>query len=68
MTERIWVRRRLFWWSAIDPDEPLGTMDSHTTLRALTRERVIEKWRRRLRPVPKTYEEVPLEPAGRGRS
>lgn len=58
---RIWVRARLFWWSAIDPDEVTGMIDTNTVIaRALTRDRCIEKARRRMEPKPSAWEEINL--------
>lgn len=55
---RVWLRSHLFWWTAIDPDEPLGMIDSHTILaRAFTREKLIEKLKKRAaKPISKPDE------------
>jgi hypothetical protein len=59
----IMVRKRWFWWSAYDPDETLGMCEVYTTRRALTREGVIEKWRRQFfRPELLPHEEVEVRP------
>lgn len=58
VTLRVWVRKRRFWWTAFNPDEPLAMMDTHTYFRARTRERAIEKCRRAFTPKPSKWEEV----------
>lgn len=54
----IWIRKRPFWWSAINPDESLALMDTHTTVRARSREDVIEKARRYWGPQESPWEEI----------
>lgn len=55
---RIWVYKRRFWWSALNPDEPLALMDTHRYFRAFSRERAIEKCRRAFSVGKPDYEEV----------
>jgi hypothetical protein len=47
-SRRYWIRRSWtrLWWRAINPDESLATMDSHTNHRAWTRDRLLRKLRR----------------------
>lgn len=56
---RIWVKKQLFWWKAINPDEYLADMDLPTTKRSWSRDGAIRKW------VPKPernpWEEIDLE-------
>lgn len=42
---RYWLKRSWtrLWWVALNPDESLATMDTHTHYRAWTRERLIAK-------------------------
>lgn len=58
---RVWVYRRRFWWSALNPDEALATIDTPTYFRARTRERAIEKCVRAFAPRTPGHEEVVVE-------
>lgn len=58
---RVWLYRSLFWWLAIDPDQPLGEGDMPSVVaRAFTRERLIEKCHERMKPVRHSPDEVIL--------
>ncbi len=49
----IQVRKGWFFWQALNPKEPLGTIDSHTVWRARTFEGVIAKAQRKMFPASK---------------
>ena len=55
---RIWVRKRRWWWTAVNPDEVVGEIDMPTYFRAKTRERAIEKCLRRFAPRASEWEEI----------
>jgi hypothetical protein len=56
--QRLLIRQRRWWWVACNPDEALALMDTQTYVRALTRERVIEKATRRFFSCSDPWEEV----------
>ena len=58
---RVWVYKRRFWWSAMNPDEILATIDTNTYYRARTRERAIAKCVRAFAPCKPDHEEVVVE-------
>lgn len=57
---RVWIRKRPFWWSAIDPDETLATVDTHTVYRAWTRDGLVAKLRKRFAPKSPPWEKIDL--------
>jgi hypothetical protein len=59
-SRRYWIRRSWtrLWWRAINPDESLAIMDSHTNHRAWTREGLLSKLRRMNEPQDDPWEEV----------
>jgi len=54
----VWVRKRRFWWTACNPDEPVGLFDSLTFYRAKTREGAIDKVIRAYEPREVIWEEI----------
>ena len=55
------VRKGWIFWQALNPDEALGMIDSHTVYRSRTREGAIDKARRAHTPSkPPEVVEVPL--------
>jgi hypothetical protein len=59
---RYWIKRSWtrLWWRAINPDETLALMDTHTNYRAWTRERLLAKLRRMHEPQDEPWEEVEI--------
>lgn len=58
-TKRLWVRRVGFAWRAINPDETLATIDTHTGVWGWTREQAIRRATKRFYgPSRNPYEEV----------
>ena len=56
----IHIYRRRFWWSAQNPDEPVGTCDAPTTIRSFTRMGLIAKATKRWKTKPRDYEIVEI--------
>ncbi len=56
---RMWIRKSVFgWWVAVNPDEPLATMDTNTYYRSWTRERLLAKLDRMFALKPNPWEEI----------
>ena len=55
---KVWVRKRRFWWTACNPNEALGMIDSSTYFRARTKERAVEKCVRAFSPSESPWEEI----------
>ena len=60
-SHRILIRKRLFYWTSFDPMEPVGTFDGHTFVRSFSREKLLAKWRWRLRPREQEWQPIDLD-------
>ena len=54
----VWVRKVLFFWVAINPNETLATVDCSTYYFGLSRESAVNRCRRAFSPKPPKWEDA----------
>jgi hypothetical protein len=64
---RLFVWKRRWWWTAVWADEPVGTADTPTHIRARSRARLLEKARLKWGPREPAYETVILDTRDSGK-